>query len=77
MLLLAIGKATEACAVLDADAGDGMERDEGLRILAPVVVAALHECALRISVANLQVGADGRDEVAQNLLADCVILKHK
>ena len=31
MLLLAIGKATEAYAVLDADAGDGMERDEGSR----------------------------------------------
>ena len=69
MLLCAVGEAAETYAVLDADTCDGVERDERFRVLAAVIVATLHECALWISVAHLQVSADGRNEVAKDLLA--------
>ena len=65
----AVGKTAETCAVFDADTCDGVERDKGLRVLSAVIVRALHECALRISVSNFQISTYGRDKVAQNLLA--------
>ena len=70
--LFAVRKATDACSVLDADTCNWVKRNERLRILAAMIVGTLHECALRISVANLQIGTYRRDKITQNLLARCV-----
>ena len=77
LLGCAVGKAAKTCAVFDADTCDGVECDERFRILTAMIIGTFHKCALRISVAHLQVGADGRDEVAKDLLACNVIFIHK
>ena len=60
------------------DTSYGMNGNERLGVLAPVVVGTLHQGTLWIGIPQFQVGTDGRYQVAKNLPAGrmVIILRH-
>ena len=71
----AVGQAEYGCAVVDADACQRAEGDEGAVVFASVIVGTLHEGALRKDVAHLQVSAYRRVQVAEQGAADGLVSK--
>ena len=70
-----VGEAHGGAAVPDGDAGHGRQGDEGAAVVVAVVVGTLHQRALRVEVAHLQVGAHGGVEVAENLPGGRVVME--
>ena len=74
--LAAIGEGRHTDAMLYCHARYGVHTDEGVAVLIVVVVRALHQCALRISVSDSHVYADRRVEVAEDALRCCMVSVH-
>ena len=70
-----VGEAHGDVAVPDGDAGHGRQGDEGVAVVVAVVVGTLHQRALRVEVAHLQVGAHGGVEVAEYLPGGRVVME--
>ena len=61
-----VGILCTAYAMTDADTCNRMQCNEGLGILAAMIVGTLHQCALRVGIAHLHIYTHWSAEVAQD-----------